>query len=149
MSDTMKHQQEQIVQCFKQMDDIFHVCAIRSGISDSAFWILYTLCQAEKPYTQNDFCEEWYFSKQTIHSAVANLVKAGYVKLEHISGSRNSKCIVLTEEGCAFTAIHIKPILEAEQRAFDGLSNEELNIYLCLVKKHLDLFDKEVKKLEI
>lgn len=148
MAELIQPQQEQILQYFKQMDDIFHAYAVENGLSDSAFWILYTLYQAEKPYTQNDFCEEWYYSKQTVHSAVAILVKAGYIELEHIPGSRNSKCIALTKEGRTYADIYIRPILEAEQRAFAGLSGEERDTYLRLVKKHLDLLDREVNGLK-
>lgn len=147
MPDFLESQQEQIIQCYKQMDDIFHAYAVANGLSDSTFWILYTLCQSEKPYTQNDFCEEWYYSKQTVHSAVAILVKAGYVRLEHVPGSRNSKCIVLTEAGKRYGALHIQPILEAERRAFAGLTQEERQLYFQLVKKHLALFGQAVEEL--
>ena len=148
MLDTSRSRQDQILQCYKEMDDIFHTYAVEHGMSDSAFWILYTLCQADKPYTQNDFCEEWYYSKQTVHSAVAGLIKSGYVTLEHVPGSRNSKCIVLTAKGRDYTAVHIEPIVTAERRAFAGLSKEEQDVYFHVVRKHLDLFDREVKNLK-
>lgn len=148
MPDFIKPQYEKIMQCFKQMDDIFHTYAVESGLSDSAFWILYTLCQAEKSYTQNDFCKEWYYSKQTVHSAVAGLIKIGYAELEHVPGSRNSKCIVLTKAGHAYAATHIQPILKAEQQAFAGMSDKERDTYSHLVKKHLDLLDQAVKELK-
>ena len=45
--DSSRSRQDQILQCYKEMDDIFHVYAVEHGLSDSAFWILYTLCQAE------------------------------------------------------------------------------------------------------
>lgn len=130
------------------MDDIFHTYAAEKGLSDSSFWILYTLIQSEKPYTQNELCAEWFYSKQTVHSAVAALTKSGYIELEHVPGSRNSKYIVLTQEGRAYADIHILPLIHAEQRTFAGLSSEERDTYYCLVKKHLDLFDREVQALK-
>ena len=148
MLDSSRSRQDQILQCYKEMDDIFHVYAVEHGLSDSAFWILYTLCQAEKTYTQNDFCEEWYYPKQTVHSAVAGLIKTGYVTLEHVPGSRNIKGIVLTAKGSEYSDAHIQPIVTAERRAFAQLSEEEQAIYFRLVRKHLDLFDREVKGLK-
>lgn len=149
MSDSIKIQQAQILQCFKQMDELFHVYAAERGLSDSAFWILYTLCEAEKPYTQNDLCEEWYYTKQTIHSAVASLKKAGYILLEHVPGSRNSKSIALTVAGRAYAEAHIQPLLDAERSAFERMSGEERRSYCHLVKRHLQLFSEAVRNLNL
>lgn len=149
MPDSAKLQQDQILQCYKQMDDIFHAYAVEKQLSDSAFWILYTLCGAEKPYTQNDFCEEWYYTKQTIHSAVAGLISAGYVRLEHIQGSRNSKEVALTEAGRAYVEAHIRPLLDAEYAAFLRLGGAERDEYVRLVKKHLSLFSEAVGALKV
>lgn len=41
----------------------------------------------------------WYFPRQTVNSAIMNLVKIGYIKLEQIQGARNSKAVILTEQG--------------------------------------------------
>lgn len=147
MSNPAKPQYEQIIQYFKQTDDVFHAYAVEKGLSDSSFWVLYSLCDSEVPYTQNDLCAELCYSKQTVHSSVSVLVKKGYVELEHVPGSRNSKHIILTEKGRTFADIHIQPLLNAEQRAFAKLSDDEINTYLYLVKKHLDLLESEVKDL--
>lgn len=131
-------------QCFKQMDDIFHAYAASHGLSDSAFWILYTLYESDTPYTQNDLCMTWYYPKQTIHSAVANLVKAGHVSLVPMPNRRNSKRIVLTASGRAYAQTHVGPLLAAEERAFAQLTKEERDAYLRLAKKHLALLSSAV-----
>lgn len=143
-----KEQLEQLYQCFKQIDDIFHTYAVGQGLSDSAFWILYALSEAKKPYTQNELCEEWYYTKQTVHSAVAGLSKAGLVQLEHVPGSRNSKRITLTPGGRAYVEARIQPLLDAEQRSFERFSGEERSRYLQLVKKHITLFCEAVEALK-
>lgn len=148
MFDPIKHQQAQVIQCFKQMDDIFHVYAVEKGLPDTAFWILYTLCETDAPYTQNDFCEQWYYPKQTVHSAVAGLAKLGYVALAHLPGTRNKKRIQLTETGRAYCSAQIAPLLQAEQRAFGLLTAQERASYCSLIKKHLALFDREVQNLK-
>lgn len=145
MSISTKEQLDLVYQCFKQMDDIFHAYAVEQHLSDSAFWVLYALCERKKPYTQNELCQEWYYTKQTVHSAVASLTKAGYVQLEHIPGSRNKKSIALTQAGCAYVDAHIRPLMDAEQRAFEQLSDRERDSYLQLVKKHIQLFRQAVE----
>lgn len=144
MTDAVERQQAQILQCFKQVDDIFHAYAVGQELSDSAFWILYALCEAEKPCTQNELCEAWYYTKQTVHSAVAGLARAGHVRLEHVPGSRNSKYIALTEAGSAYVDAHIRPVIEAEKSAFGRMSDGERRRYLALARKHVSLLDEAI-----
>ena len=124
MPDFLESQQEQIIQCYKQMDDIFHAYAVANGLSDSTFWILYTLCQSEKPYTQNDFCEEWYYSKQTVHSALKKSEGQGYIALETAPEDRRSKHILLTEKGERCRSTHFEPLFRAEEAAFAQMDLE-------------------------
>lgn len=144
MSENILKALEQFNQSIKQIDDIYHVYAVKCGLSDSAFWILYSLCQADKPYTQNDFCTEWYYPKQTVNSTVSNLIKHGYVILESTPGTRKSKEIVLTDAGKAYTEKTIRPLLEAEQRAFEKMSAAEREAYLILINRHHDLLEQEL-----
>lgn len=144
MSGSAKDQLDHIYQCFKQMDDLFHSYAAERNLSDSAFWILYALCETEKPYTQNELCEEWHYTKQTVHSAVASLTSAGYIRLEHLPGSRNSKSIVLTSAGRGYVSAHIRPLLRAELRVFAQLSAQERADYLRLAQKHAALLSQAV-----
>lgn len=135
------------MQCYRKSDEIFHLYALEKGLADSSFWVLYTLCEAKTPLTQNDLCAMWYLPKQTIHSAVASLVKMGYVTLEHAPGSRNRKHILLTSDGRDYTNHHILPILEAERRAFAGLDAEERRLACALIQKYLALFRQETANL--
>lgn len=145
MSEKMELQLAQLNQCFKQVDEIYHKLAVRYKLSDSAFWILYSLCESKEPCTQNDFCQDWFFPKQTVNSTIANLVKVGYIALESMPGSRNSKRIVMTEAGKAYTKGTIKPLLRAEQAAFERMSEEERETYLELTRKHISYLDEEIK----
>lgn len=148
MSDSITAQRSQILQCFKQMDDLYHAYAVEQHLSDSAFWILYALCEAEKPYTQNDLCEEWYYTKQTVHSTIAGLAKAGYIRLEHLPGSRNKKTILLTQAGQIYVDRHIRPLIDAEETAFGQLSEEERAGYFRLLRKHIALFSEAVNTMK-
>lgn len=145
MTDTLKEQHLRLVKDYKRTDDVFHAYAVRQGLSDCAFWLLYALCEDDRPYTQNDLCEQWYYSKQTVNSAVSNLIKAGYIDL--ISGARNRKLISLTPVGQKYVEAHIRPVIEAEQRALAGLTAEERSLYIALSERHTQLLADELDSL--
>ena len=140
---------KQIEQQQKEMDALYHNAAVRYGLSDSVMWILYQIADAKETVTQQDLCRQCFFAKQTVHSAVANLVQNGYVRLETIPKTRNQKRIVLTEEGqklCHDTVDHLR---KAEIRAYGKLTAEELQTYLQLNEKLTALLREEIEQPKI
>lgn len=111
----------------KHQDEFYHNKAKECGLADAQFWILYGLCDAEKPLSQNSFCVSWCYSKQTICTAVACLEKSGYIYLSFAEGSKKRKEINLTEKGQNFCTKHIRPLQDAEEKALSSLSEEEKN----------------------
>ena len=89
-------------QLYKKQDDLYHEYAAHFGLSDTAFWILYSLCETEDTYTQNMLADMWHLPKQSINSSVSTLVKAGYIKLEQMAVARNNKALRLTPQGMQF-----------------------------------------------
>ena len=97
-----------------QQDEIYHLCAKRSGLPDAQFWLLYAICETEDALCQNAFCESWYYSKQTASAAVAALEKAGLVYLTYAEGPRKQKELHLTEKGQQFCDKHIRSVQTVE-----------------------------------
>ena len=50
---------------YKEMDDLYHEIALKLGLSDSAFIILYALCEQGNGCLQKDICAQAFVSKQT------------------------------------------------------------------------------------
>src|SRR5574344_1938935 len=123
---------------YKEQDDFYHNAAKKSGLSDAAYWILYRIGSTENNVSQSELCKEWFFSKQTINSAVVKLIKEGYVELSPVNGCGNRKILVLTEDGKAFCEKYVNPILNAERNSFKALTEEERNMMLYLMKKQLN-----------
>lgn len=142
-----KEQLVRLNQQFKAFDALYHDVAAKFELSDSAFWILYALCESEREFTQNDLCDDWFYPKQTVNSAISNLVKSGYVRLEVVPGTRNRKIIRLTDAGYQFSQQNVQALMKSEQRAFDQLTEQERQTYLALTDKHLSLLRKEIEKL--
>ncbi len=55
---------------YKEMDDLYHEIALKLGLSDSAFIILYALCEQGNGCLQKDICAQAFVSKQTINSSI-------------------------------------------------------------------------------
>jgi DNA-binding MarR family transcriptional regulator len=147
MSKSSQEQLAALNRLYKEQNVLYHSFAMKFGFSDTAFWILYALCENEKEYTQNDFCKEWSFAKQTVNSAINRLMEDHYIELEVIPGTKNSKHVKLTEYGYQQCQKNMIPLILAEQKAFSRFSETELESFLTLFKKQIDLVKEEVEKI--
>ena len=82
---------------YREYDSIFHDVALASGLSDSAFAILYHIMELGDGCLQKDICDRLFMSKQTIHSAIQKLRDQGYLALE--PGKGRNMHIRLTQTG--------------------------------------------------
>lgn len=114
----------------KEYDWIYHEFAAKCGLSDTAMWILYLISDETQSYTQQDLCRQCHFPKQTINTALNNLVKNGQAALEPIPGTRNSKRIILTDSGRKLIEATIDRLKKAENAAYRTFTDEELASYL-------------------
>lgn len=122
------------------MDAVYHMAALHFGIADSVLWILYVISEPDAEYTQYSLCNDWFYSKQTVNSAIGTLVKLGYVRLEETNGNRNQKILKLTEQGEEFAAKTVAKVKAAEYQAFANMSETERLDFLNLTDKYLASF---------
>ena len=115
-----------------QQDEIYHLCAKRSGLPDAQFWVLYAIC------------ESWCYSKQTASAAVAALEKAGLVYLTYAEGSRKQKELHLTKKGQQFCDENIRSVQSAEERALQSLPREEIEAFFTGYAKILHTLKQEL-----
>ncbi len=146
MNDMITEQLEVFNQVYKELDDIYHNYAKYCGMADSTFWVLYFICEREEPYTQKELCDKWFYSKQTINSTLKALEKQGYISLVMTLDNQKNKQILLTPEGKAFVEKKIYPMMEAEKRSFEGMSDAEREGLLALFQKHVTLLGAETEK---
>jgi len=132
-------------QLYKEQDELYRAAAVRANMSDAAFWIMYHLRDGKESMTQADLCKEWFFSKQTINSATASLVKMGYVELCNDKGKGNRKILSLTDAGIEFCITHVDYVAEAERKSFQCLNAEEQELVIRLMRKQLECFRKEIE----
>lgn len=130
----------------KKLEDFYHNFAKICGLSDSVFWIIYSVIKRQEPYTQTELCSMWSFNKQTINTALKNLEADGIIRFEVLEKNRKNKQIFLTEKGIAFAQKTVIPFMDMEKRAFGSLDEEERKEFLYLTQKHLDLLNIELSK---
>lgn len=128
----------------RKMDGLYHDYARRVGLSDTAMWLLYSLCEQEYPCTQRDLCETWFYAPQTINTALKSLAEKGFVSLELAPRSRKNKQIYLTEAGKALVEEKIIPLIQAEERSFERLGAEERTQLLAITQRHIALLTEEI-----
>lgn len=84
------------------LDRIYSEFARACGLSDCAYWMLVDTSAAGGSVAVSRLTSEWFYSKQTINSAIKTLRARGLATLEFAEGSRKNKVVRLTEEGVRF-----------------------------------------------
>lgn len=130
---------------YKEIESLYYEVSIKAGISESAFWIMYTIAELGDGCLQKDIAKRYSFSPQTISSAVRSLEKKGYITLEH--GKGRNMHLLLTADGQEFVRSKIIPLMEIENRVFEMMSLEEVQELLRLSRKYNEIFREQVTKL--
>ena len=132
---------EETCRLHKEEEGLYRRLSRHFGLSDSAFWILYTLEALQRPVTQAELSGYLSLSKQTINSGLKQLEQAGHIQLT--SGSGRRKHLRLTAQGRRLAAATARPVLAAEERTFHSMTEEERASLLALERKYLSLLLQE------
>lgn len=125
------------------LDRIYSEFARTCGLSDCAYWMLVDTSTAGGSIAVSRLTSEWFYSKQTINSAIKTLTARGFATLEFAEGSRKNKVVSLTEEGRRFAERYALPAQGAEQQAFEALEPWEQREIMRLVGKFSHVLNEE------
>lgn len=120
---------------YRKMDEFYHNIAVKTGLSDSVFWILYAICEYGDGCLQRDICAAFCVSKQTIHSAIHRMEKDGYLYLTE--GRGRDKHIYLTKEGQRLMEENIVPVVRRENEALAKMGKENSKELLRLTERYM------------
>ncbi len=121
---------------------VYHDVAVKLGLSDCAFNILYALAETDGERLQSDIVKVTGISRQTVNSALRKLEKDGITYLKQDVGRKTVVC--LTDKGVAFAEKKITPIMNAEADVFASWNKEELNVYFGLQTRFLNQLKAKV-----
>ena len=127
----------------KKLDDVYRSAAKSCGISECAFWILYTLRVEEKSFTQAEICEFLIEPKQTVNSALKKLEAEGCLTLS-AGADQRSKRVCLTEKGERFVKAHVDRVPEAEAAALGAMTAAERDELIRLTGRYRALFAQKL-----
>lgn len=131
----------------KKMNVLYHDYAKKIGLSDAAFWLIYSLYENSGPCTQRDLSEAWFYAPQTINSALKALERDGIIRLELAQGNRKNKRILLTEAGKRLVKEKIEPLVLAEEQSFLRLCKEDREKLLEISSEHVKMLAEEINKI--
>lgn len=123
---------------YREIDSFYHNIALKNGLSDSAFSILYTIVVLGDGCLQTEIAELNSISKQTIHTSAKKLEKKGYLLFKQGKGRDVHLC--LTELGRRIIQEKILPVFELENRILAEMSQEERTQLLFLTEKYVEKF---------
>ncbi len=148
MKRTIAKQLTAFNQAYMERDDLYHQYAKSYGLSDTAFWLLYSIYEREEPCTQREICANWFYAPQTVNTAFKGLEQQGWLQLLPVPGNRKNKIVALTEKGSEVCAQIIAPLIKAEQVSFQKLNDQERAALLTTTQKHVQLLKAETNRIK-
>lgn len=130
---------------YKELDDVYRDMANKLGLSESAFDILYGICEMGDGCLQRDICRTSCLPKQTVNSSIHKMEEQGY--LLRVQGKGRSMHIHLTESGRKLMEEKIYPVIQCENEVMNSFSEEERKQFLELSERHVSLLKDQVTKL--
>ena len=149
MSKTINDKWSILMKINKEIDDLYHNIATYFGLSDSAFWIMYSLYEKQEGLTQKEICSNWSYSKQTINSAIKKLLDLKYIDMKNDIPSNYGKKIYLTRRGLDIASQTIKKVMEAEDESFSKIKDTDIDKVIEVFGKAYSLFKNEIEKIYI
>lgn len=131
----------------KRYDQIYRNAAKNFGLPYLSFLALYVICQKGE-CTQKDIAEQIMLSKQSINSAVKSLEESKDITFFQTSENKKEKLIRLTKKGKALAKKTVIKVLEAENKAFDTLTQSERENFLELFERVMEAMKNEAGKIK-
>lgn len=130
----------------KVMDNVqrlYHEMALSAGLSDSCFRTMYTLYETGG-CRQKDISDAAGLPKQTIHSAVKQLIAGGYVTAEKVRG--RDVMLTLTDEGWQLARETVEKTIRCENEALAAMSRQDQAELIRLHEIYYQLLEKTYRQ---
>lgn len=126
-----------------QIDRCYHAAAVKAGLPDSEFWVLYVLTTNGPAILQTELTSIMGMSKTTVNSALKKMEREGFLTLTPCGGRKTR--VRLTEKGDRLaeeTACHLVAL---ENRIYESWSPEEQAMLIQLNRDYADKLADLVK----
>ena len=133
-----------VKQVWYRLDSVVGLYAKGKGINVTTLFILECLAEEDELYTQKILCEKLMLPKQLVNAVIKSFWEQGFVDLKEAKDRRH-KNIMLTEKGKEYAESIINPLNEADERAWDRFSQEELINTAELLEKYAKAMEECVR----
>ncbi len=131
---------------YKENSDLYRGVAKALGISDSVFWILYSLREKGGEATQSEICSMLYEPKQTVNSALKKMESEGYIAMAS-HPDRRRKLLILTPKGEELTEKTADKVLTLECSAFREMSEADRQAFLRLFQTYTEILKRKISSI--
>lgn len=118
---------------------LYHEMALSAGLSDSCFQTMYALYETGG-CRQKDICDASGLPKQTIHSAVKQLIAGGYITAEKARG--RDVMLTLTDSGWQLARETVETTIRCENEALAAMSQQDQAELIRLHETYYRLLEK-------
>lgn len=122
---------------------LYHEMALEAGIPDSCFHVLYTL-YGTGSCRQKDICDVSGLPKQTIHSAVKQLIAGEYITAEKAGG--RDVLLSLTEAGWQLARQTVEKTIRCENAVLAAMSEADQAELIRLHEKFYHLLEQSYRQ---
>ncbi len=129
---------------YKDSERIWSIMSKTCGLSDAEYWALIMIREGYS--TQSEISEHLSMNKQTIHSALKQLIKKGIVRLETNQNNLRVKQIIFTDEGIRFAEKYIDSMLFIEEKVWTKMTTDENESLIRLTRKYNCLLKSELQQ---
>lgn len=136
LTEEAKRSYEEFNQFLREFQDVYDAAALKLGISQSAFDVLWALCECGEGCLQRDICAYAYLGKQTVGSSVHKLVADGILHLEPAETGRGMR-VFFTPQGKKFVDENVMPLLQADVEAFIDIPPDEREVLVGATQRYL------------
>lgn len=131
----------------KEMGELYTQIQKYSGLSDAEYWCLMTVRKGECNY-QHEIYNQMFMSKQTVNSALKQLVKKGYIEMLIPNDNQRIRQIVFTKAGDIFAKKHLDVMQKIEDKAWSILPPNEQRTLVNALGKMNQILRQEIAHLK-
>lgn len=131
---------------YKENNDLYRGVAKALGVSDSVFWILYSLREQSRGATQSEICNMLYEPKQTVNSALKKMEAEGYITMAS-HPDRRRKLLVLTQKGEELAEKTADKVLALECSALREMSEADRQAFLRLFQTYTEILKEKISSI--
>ena len=123
-----------------ETEKIYYSMLKKADLTDSEYVLLFSVLQMGEGCSQKDISENTYISTKTLNSTVKKLKQEDLIQLER--GKYPNQYIYLTKKGKEFIRERMLPIIEAENKILEKISDDDFNNFTTIVTKYTNMFSE-------